>query len=195
MAIIVDPNVSPRIITVPSPATGISVQDLVDLARDWEDQPENLEYDSLLDATGKENLGGGVKVGITVTLQNAKLAFEARLGPSYAQCTVSGGNLVAVDALGNDTSPIQPTAYTQVVLAQSTSAALIEDASSSPWAEVLEGAYTAKDILRLMASILVGDAAALGGPSTTFKSLDSSKVRVSATIVSGNRTVVGRDPT
>jgi len=68
------------------------------------------------------DLGGGVAVGITSTLQNAQLAFAARLGPTYIQCIVSGGNIVAVDANGDPISPIFPTAFTQVVIAASSSA-------------------------------------------------------------------------
>ena len=32
----------------------------------------------MLDAAGKEDLGGGVQVGITTTLQNTQIAFESR---------------------------------------------------------------------------------------------------------------------
>jgi hypothetical protein len=102
------------------------MQDLVDTCRDLEDDPNALDDLHLLNAAGKEDLGGGVKVGITVTLQNAKIAFEARAGPSYTQCNISGGNLVSVDTLGASISPIEPTAFTQVVLANSSSATLSE---------------------------------------------------------------------
>jgi len=40
------------------------------------------------------------------------------------QCNISGGNLVAVDAVGADLDPIFPTSYTQVVLTGSTSATI-----------------------------------------------------------------------
>src|SRR3990172_6666335 len=120
----IDPISSPRIITVLAPDVAITMQQLVDMVRDWEDDQVDMEYDHLLDASGKENLGGGVYVGISVTLRNAKLAFQARLGPDYTQCNATGGNLVAVDSDGNTMSPIQPTAYTQVVLTSSSSATL-----------------------------------------------------------------------
>lgn len=113
---------SPRIITVPEPIADISVQDLHDTIRDLEDEPNAMQYPHLIDSAGKEDLGGGVAVGITSTLQNAQLAFAARLGPTYIQCIVSGGNIVAVDANGDPISPIFPTAFTQVVIAASSSA-------------------------------------------------------------------------
>jgi hypothetical protein len=102
------------------------MQDLVDTARELESELGNLDDPSLLSAAGKEDLGGGVSVGITVTLNNARVAFEARLGPSYVQCNISGGNLVAVDEAGATIPPVQPTAFTQIVLANSSSATLVD---------------------------------------------------------------------
>jgi len=125
----IDWEVSPRIITVAAPSTEITMQDLLDTLRDEEAKPANVDDNYIVDAAGKENLGGGVRVGLTVTLQNAQLAFEARSGPDYVQCNITGGNLVAVDASGADISPIHPTAYTQIVLANSSSATLQEQTS------------------------------------------------------------------
>ena len=105
------------------------MQDLVDTCREIESQQWNLDDAHLLNAAGKENLGGGVKVGITVTLNNARVAFEARSGPAYIQCNISGGNLVAIDDVGADTNPIEPTAFTQIVLANSSSATLSEQSA------------------------------------------------------------------
>lgn len=119
---------SPRILTVLSPSVEITIQDLLDTCRELEDDMTNLQYATLASAAGKENLGGGVKVGITLTLLNAVLAFEARPGPTYVQCRVSGGNLVAVDGVGADISPIYPTAFTQVVTTASSSATIQEQA-------------------------------------------------------------------
>src|SRR3989304_4614580 len=118
-------EVSPRIITVAAPSVTITIQDLHDTCRDIEDNlPESTPFDHLIDSAGKEPLGGGVLVGVTATLQNAKLAFEARPGPDFVSCTVFGGNVVAVDANGVNMDPIQTTAYTQVTIAQSSSATI-----------------------------------------------------------------------
>ena len=126
MSISVNPLVSPRIITVLAPATDITMQDLVNLVRDWEDEQVDMEYDHLIDASGKQPLGGGVLVGITVTLRNAQLAFEARPGPTFVQCNATGGNLVAFDDFGNLIPAIYTTAFTQVILTSSSSATLQE---------------------------------------------------------------------
>jgi hypothetical protein len=126
MSISIDFISSPRIITVLTPTVSITMQELVNSVRDIEDELLDLEYEHIIDASGKENLGGGVFVGISVTLRNAKLAFEARLGPGYTQCNATGGNLVAVDEYGAVMSPIQPTAFTQIILTSSSSATLQE---------------------------------------------------------------------
>jgi hypothetical protein len=123
----VDWSQSPRIITVAYPSTEITMQDLYDTLRVLEAGFDAIDEPFIVDAGGKEQLGGGVLVGLTVTLQNALLAFEARSGPSFVQCRVSGGNLVAIDDVGDYfSSPIYPTAYTQIVLANSSSATLQE---------------------------------------------------------------------
>jgi len=72
---------SPRIITVAAPSTELTIQDLVDTLRNIEADIQNIDNDMLIKASGKEDLGGGVTVGITAELQNAKVAFEGRFAP------------------------------------------------------------------------------------------------------------------
>ena len=121
--LVVDWDASPRVITVQSPSTEIIIQDLHDSCRSLESQPSAMDNPSLIDTAGKEQLGGGVSVGLTATLQNALIAFEARGGPTYEQCIVSGGNVVAIDASKTPlASPVFPTAFTQVVITASSSA-------------------------------------------------------------------------
>jgi len=125
MAIQVDPTVSPRIITVPQVDLvdgAISVQTLVNQIRNWEDSQANLSYTRLLAASGKEDLGGDVKVGITAKLENAKLKFEAAGSPTVY--TVKGGNLVAVDANGVAMDVIEPSTNVTAMVAQSSSATI-----------------------------------------------------------------------
>jgi hypothetical protein len=75
----VDYQPSPRVVEVKAPSIELTVQDLVDTLRVSEEAfTEGLAFDKLIDAAGKEPLGGGVLVGITATLQNTQVAFEAR---------------------------------------------------------------------------------------------------------------------
>ena len=77
MALTVDAERSPRLIFIDSATDEITVQELVDQLRDWEDDPSGgMVYPFIIAAAGKEDLGGGVTVGITATLQNAQIAFE-----------------------------------------------------------------------------------------------------------------------
>lgn len=84
-------NLSPRIVRVAAPSTQLSIQDLHDTLRDIEDEPINMVYPDLIRTAGKEQLGAGVLVGLTSTLQNAKLAFDARK-ESVASGTITTGN-------------------------------------------------------------------------------------------------------
>lgn len=124
----IDFAVSPRIITIADPSTTITIQDLHDTLRTIEAEVFNIVFLSVVSSGGKEDLGGGVSVGITLTMQNAVLAFAARGGPTTIQCVVSGGNLVAVDAVSVAIDAIEPTAFTQVIIAQSSSATSIDAA-------------------------------------------------------------------
>jgi len=74
--ITVYPEESPRYIFISSTENAITQQELLNLCREWEQQQENLSYPKLINSAGKEELGGGVTVGITNALQNAKIAFN-----------------------------------------------------------------------------------------------------------------------
>ena len=201
--ITVDWAQSPRIIRVAAPSTEVVIQDLHDTLRRKEAQPwEGLPFPKIIDTFGKQELGGGVLVGLTAVLYNARLSFESRrtsietgtittpdangitlidstalfitsgvmpgawvvnmtdgsvatvlkvisqtqlitdgLGDgvdnqfgaadayevrNIVQCDVTGGNLVAVDAVGDPLAPVLPTAGTQVTKTASSSATLQE---------------------------------------------------------------------
>ena len=117
---------SPRVLTVAAPSTEITIQDIVDTCRYHEELLQNLDNPHLIDAAGKEFLGGTTYVGITATLQNAVVAFEARSGPDWVLCTISGGNLVAVNEDGDIIDPRTPTAFVSVDRTASASATLQE---------------------------------------------------------------------
>ena len=102
------------IIEVPEPDTTLTMQYLIDQIRDTEDEiTPGMAYNKIADASGKEDLGGGVSTAITVRLlDNWRVRFEARDGlEGTIQCTISGGNLVG----GPGGNPIAPSAYTQVL--------------------------------------------------------------------------------
>lgn len=106
------------IIEVPTPDTSLDLQYLINSIRDTEDElTPAMAYKKIADAFGKQSLGGGSYVGLTVMLLDAwKVRFQARSGPDTVACIVTGGNIVAES--GN---PIAASAYTQVTIAQSSS--------------------------------------------------------------------------
>ena len=116
-----------RVITISLPDTEVTIQQLLNAIRDWEDELGNMEVARVTDASGKEDLGGGLSVGITLKLLNWKVKFADRSGPAYIDCQVSGGNLVALDANNQPMNPIQPAAYVTVIVAKAVSAARIAD--------------------------------------------------------------------
>jgi len=91
----------PRIAEVADPSTAITVQDTVDTLRKQEDQfTKGLPHPKLIDAAGKESLGGGVQVGITASLQNTQLAFEPRTTPAESGTVTTGSGTPLQSALG-----------------------------------------------------------------------------------------------
>ncbi len=117
-----------KIIQVDSPQISLDVQDLVNQIRRYEENLLNLDYGTIVNAYGKQPLGGGAYVGITMELINDwRLAFEARSGPDTILCTLSGGNIVAVNQYSNNA--IYPTAFTQVIISQSSSPTLVQSSS------------------------------------------------------------------
>jgi hypothetical protein len=217
----VDYTLSPRVATLAAPETNLSLQDLVDTLRVAESSFRGMSEPFLLNASGKEDLGDGVSVAITVQEQNLRLAFEARrtpaidestvttasgapnavgrytfvdtasdfvaanvqpgsivinwsdnsmadvvevvstdtlrmnalvngtdnemqLGDTYSifnivQVRVSAGNLTAVDDLAATINAVLPTAFTQVVVAQASSATLVGGTTLSTQVEQLHG--------------------------------------------------------
>jgi len=95
----VDRADSPRIIEVAAPPSGsneITIQDLHDTlnsntlpAGDADDSLDNMDDEHLIDSAGKEQLGGGVKVGITSSLKNAQVAFQGNYTPAQTGSATS----------------------------------------------------------------------------------------------------------
>ena len=80
--VILDFEPSPRIAIVDSPSVEFVVQDIVDTLRKREDTFRGQTETKLINASGKEDLGGGVQVGITAELQDTQIAFEGRTAPA-----------------------------------------------------------------------------------------------------------------
>jgi hypothetical protein len=166
------PNLSPRIIEVDSPTVNISVQEIVNLVRDWEATVKNLDYAFLIDAAGKEDLGGGVSVGITATLKNAIIAFA-----------IQGG----VDSSGTVTTPDA----TGVVLTDS-AGTFISDGivAGDTVVNVSDGSITS--VLRVDSETQLTTFGLASGTDNQFDSADSYKIwnKVQCEVSGGNLVAV-----
>lgn len=107
MAILLNPL--NRIIEVTTPTTTVTVQELVNTIRDWEDELPNMAYDKVIDAVGKADLGGGVTTGITLTLSSL---WQIQFWSGVTRGIIEGGNIVG----GVGGVPVQNTGGSDTVL-------------------------------------------------------------------------------
>jgi hypothetical protein len=112
-----------KLINVPLPDVTLDLQYLLNSIREAEDDiTPGMAYSKIADAFGKQDLGGGVLVGITVVLLDGwRVKFADRPGTETVSVTITGGNFVG-EAGAN---PVAPSEYTQVTTQQSSSATII----------------------------------------------------------------------
>ncbi len=117
-------NQHTQIIDVTSPQVTVVVQDLINAIRQEEESYIGLAYNKIANASGKEDLGGGVATGITINLlENWQLRFWSG---TYT-ASITGGNLVGGPA-GN---PVAYTPGVQVKLVQSAASTIVTTGGSA----------------------------------------------------------------
>jgi len=175
MAIVFDkPN---RIIEIEAPATEVTIQELLYAIRGYENTIPGMDIAKIADASGKEDLGGGVLVGITLKLFNWKLKFSDRPGPTWIVCNVTGGNLVAVDGTGTFVNPIEPSSFVTVTKTSSASATIAElqIINLQYLIESLRGTHKATGNVYYWNPVGGDDAAAGTKPTTARKTFASAQ--------------------
>jgi hypothetical protein len=113
-----------KLIGVPQiDAQPLTLQVLINAIRTEEATERGIVEPQIADASGKDDLGGGVSVGITVALRSTwKLDFAA----GTYQATVDGGNLSdALDRINNTGSP-------QVLVLASAAATIVNSTGETP---------------------------------------------------------------
>lgn len=140
MAIIFDKT--NKIILIEKTQSKVTIQELINAIRDFEDNWLGIDEASLANAYGKQDLGGGAKVGITLELiNNWRIQFEDRT--EWTTCYIKGGNLVAIN--NYDNNPIKPSAYVNTIIAQSSAPTIAEPViSEQDKADIISG--TVSDI-------------------------------------------------
>lgn len=112
------------LIEITSPQADVDIQELIDEIRTVEASAQGIAYPRIANAAGKESLGAGVEVGITVELLNG---WQLHFWSGSYTATIAGGNLVG----GPAGDPIAYTAGVQVVLIQSAAATIVSTGGSS----------------------------------------------------------------
>jgi hypothetical protein len=177
-----------QVVRVPAPDTIVTIQEIWNQSQEWLHAPGNMDTQDFLSAGGKEDLGVGVQVGITLTLvNNWRVEFEPRLGPGYEGCIVEGGNLVAENSFSNN--PIKPSAFTQVVIQQSSSPTIVETGGTG----LTEAESTTLAVLeKLLRNKTITDP--ITGTITVYES-DGSTVLFTANIFEDSTGLVAYGPT
>jgi hypothetical protein len=144
--------------------------------------------------------GSGVAAGPATGL-GALLAALTGSGTTAGSTATGIGELeadITVTGTGLTTGNVGQAVWSALAVANNevgTMGEKLNDAgsASNPWTEVIESGYTAAQILRLIAAAVQGNASGLEDGTPTFKGLDGTTDRVTATYSSGTRTVTGRD--
>jgi len=85
-----DFNADPRVTVIKNLRTRFDAQDMVDTIRKVEDGFRGMSESKLINASGKEDLGGGALVGITYQFQNNQAQFEDRQTPAETGAITTG---------------------------------------------------------------------------------------------------------
>lgn len=110
----------------------ITVQEIYDQFRDYEDELAVLDLPQMITGSGQDPLPGGDITITNVTLLDGwRIAFPAGAGPAYDEAVVSGGNLLARvgDIESATQSPFAPTPFVSPSAAAATSGALASPAT------------------------------------------------------------------
>ncbi|MBW2077900.1 MAG: hypothetical protein JRI71_10205 [Deltaproteobacteria bacterium] len=135
-------DASTKIVSITSPTTSVTVQELVNTIRDWEDEQENLAYAHVIDAVGKDDLGSGVTTGITMTLSSL---WQIQFWNGVTRGTLKDGNIVG----GVGGVPVKNTGGNDTILQLGAVATTIATAggalAQSVWEYDLSGSFSSKN--------------------------------------------------
>jgi hypothetical protein len=104
-----------KFILVEAPATSTTLQEIYDASQDWLDEPHQLNQVVFVVATGKtvyDQISGDQTEIVLTIIEDWRIKFEDRAGPSTIACQITGGTLTAINSFGNN--PIAPSTFTQV---------------------------------------------------------------------------------
>jgi len=119
-----------KYIYVPVDSVDVDVQTLLNDIRTTESSEVGILYPPIASASGKENLGGGVAIGITLNLLGWQLKFpDAPIGGYTAK--IYGGNLVG----GVDGDTVAYSDGVQIMVIQSAASTIVTQNTGSGLSE------------------------------------------------------------
>ncbi len=87
-----DWDTSPRIFEITNLAIStVTVQELINVAADIQDDLANGDDENITDPTGKEDLGGGGQRGLFLPMNNCQIKFGDRV--SFTRCVIKEGTI------------------------------------------------------------------------------------------------------
>jgi hypothetical protein len=165
----------------------------------------SITFDLAANLAGALSAAGSTSFSFTVN--NATLgAIVDAVGAALVQVSASA-NIRATGNLSGDITPfteLSPQSLSAAVWSALASAynvagtmgEKLNDAGSAanPWTEVIDGTYTASDLLKLISASAAGELAGSPGGPILIKSVNGTTVRITATVdANGNRTGVTYD--
>jgi len=135
-------NFYDKVIYITSPTTSVTVQQLVDAIRLAEDSGVGINFEKVIDATGKDDLGSGITTGITMALSSD---WYIEFWDGVSKGIITSGNVVG----GKDDKPIRadPNSINDTVLVlSSVGATIVPGALSTTQDTKLMGLPSVSDI-------------------------------------------------
>ena len=113
-----------HLINITSPQNTLSCQELINAIREEEASSTGIVYPQIATASGKEDLGAGVTVGMTVNLISP---WQVKFWAGNYIAKIAGGNLVG----GLSGDPVAYSAGVQVLLVQSAASTIVTQSTGS----------------------------------------------------------------
>lgn len=115
----------------------ITLQEIYDSAHDASANLNHMDSKIIARASGQNDLGGGLKTGLTVELVNGwRLKAADRGGLPFVRVAITGGNFITAEANGPDpTDPLAPANYVTYSLSKAVSATITADVAEWSQAE------------------------------------------------------------
>lgn len=150
--------------------TDLTVQEIHDACRGFEDLPQMMSQAAIVAASGKSDVGGGLLGGIYLTMINDwRLYATPSAGPTWQEIIVSGGTLIALNTYSNN--PIENSAFNNWQVRQSTDSTIVESGTSGLTAaesQALLDIDSNVDDLVINVTTLTSDVATLSSQITTL---------------------------